>query len=771
MNSALYPLIGQITFASGIETDDTPETKLDKLEALIEEGGGDIPHTAPLLADLLSIQKGERYPPLNYSPQRQREETLNMLMAQFAGLSRSKPTLAIYEDVHWVDPTTQELLDMVVEGIGDLNALAIITFRPEYTPPWLGAPGVTSIPLSRLGKRFSAQITANVAGNLDLPEDVLADIAAKTEGVPLFIEELTKATLEQGPCAPDSVGNAHLQVPATLKDSLAARLDRLGSAREVAQIGAVLGRTFSHELLAALSNFDANALDEALRQLTDAEILNRRGTPPDAAYTFKHALIQDAAYESLLKTKRRELHARVAETLKERFPESAETQPELLAHHRTEAGQFETGIQYWHKAADRALRQSANDDAISHAERGISLIGEIVDEDVAVRLETPLQATLGPALMATRGYNALETGKAYYRALELCEQAGDTDNMFPVLFGLEAYHLVRTDFKAAQSFARRFDDLAGEVGAPSLQMIGRLLKSTPPVWMGQFEEARQFAAAAVEIDEREHPDSLTTEMGENAALSARGHLAFALGALGYPDQARSMAQLALTGLEGEPHAHAHGSPLVFSCLLYWLLRDGQSNLAVAERLGTLANEQRFGLLSILARSLIAGAMTALGRYEDGLSSVQTALNGKLGEKLALQVSRSFALCILAEAYLGMKRPALALEALVEAEAFIDRTGEGISESECQRLRAQALLASDQAESAVEYFLRALDLARKRNARWFELRAARDLARLWHEQGKTQEARDLLAPIYGWFTEGFDTPDLIEAKALLDELRV
>jgi class 3 adenylate cyclase len=383
-NSALRPFIAQLERAAGFKADDTSEQRLDKLEAVLAMGASRIEGVAPLFAALLSIPFGERYLPLALSPAQQRRRTLAALLDQFEGLARQEPVLLLFEDLHWADATSLELLNLTVERVRRLPVLALFTFRPEYEPPWVGLPDVSILTLGRLDQNEVESMVAQVTGGRVLPAEVMKQIVAKTDGNPLFVEELTKTVLEAGILVEDAEGYRldgplpPLAIPETLQDSLMARLDRLAPVREIAQIGAAIGRDFSYSLLRAVVGRDETALKHALAQLEQTELVFRRGEPPEAVYSFKHALVRDAAYESLLKTRRQQLHGRIARTLEQGFAHVVASQPEIAAHHFTEAGLVEPAIDYWLKAGQHAAR-SANAEALHHLARGLELLPNIDD--------------------------------------------------------------------------------------------------------------------------------------------------------------------------------------------------------------------------------------------------------------------------------------------------------------------------------------------------------------------------------------------------------
>ena len=465
-NSALRPFIAQLERAAGFKADDTSEQRLDKLEALLAMGASRVQAVAPLFAALLSIPFGERYPPLALSPTQQRRRTLAALLDQFEGLARQQPILLLFEDAHWADATSLELLDLTVERMRQLPVLALFTFRPEFEPPWVGLPNVGTLTLGRLDRNDVESMVARVTGGRVLPAEVMKQIVAKTDGNPLFVEELTKAVLEAGILVEDAEGYRldgplpPLAIPATLQDSLMARLDRLAPVKEIGQIGAAIGREFSYSLLRVLVGRDETALKNALAQLEQAELVFRRGEPPEAVYSFKHALVRDAAYESLLKSRRQQLHGQIARALEERFADIVASQPEIVAHHFTEAGLVEPAIDYWLKAGQHAARRSANAEALNHLARGLELLPNIDDPMLRNKSELLLQTSLGNSLRATKGWSADSVKHAYTRALQLCKESGLDEHTLPAVFGLWTWNFLRAALGEAQALAEHLVNTA-----------------------------------------------------------------------------------------------------------------------------------------------------------------------------------------------------------------------------------------------------------------------------------------------------------------------
>jgi class 3 adenylate cyclase len=477
-DSALYPSIAQLERAAGFRRDDADKQRLDKLEAVLAQGTNDLSEAVPLLAELLSIPTGDRYPPLNLTPQKRKEKTLHAQLTQVEGLAAHQPVLMVWEDVHWSDPTTRESVDLLIDRVPALRVLMILTFRPEFAPPWIGRPHVTMLNLNRLPPRQRAEMIVHVTGGRALPKEIAEQIVDRTDGVPLFIEELTKSVIESG--IVKESGNqyaaigpvAPLAIPTSLHASLLARLDRLAPTREVAQIGAALGRQFSHELISAIAMMPQQRVDDALAQLVRAELIFRRGTPPDAEYTFKHALVQDAAYSTLLHSRRRQLHSRIAATLEDKFSEIVTAQPELLAHHCAEAGLDQKAVQYWLKAGRQAVARSAMMEAEAQLNRGLDLLCSLTADDWRWQHELDLLAALGPALIATRGYSAPDVGKTFARAKTLAEQLNQPAYLLGLLYGQWAYRVVRSEHKLALSFAQELEQMGEATHDAAALLLG-----------------------------------------------------------------------------------------------------------------------------------------------------------------------------------------------------------------------------------------------------------------------------------------------------------
>ena len=607
-----------------------------------------------------------------------------------------------------------------------------------------------------------------------LPAEVVEQVVAKTDGVPLFVEELTKLVLESGLLQERAEGYVlsgplpPLAIPATLHDSLMARLDRLATVKGLAQLGATLGREFSYELLQAVSPWDEETLRRGLQQLVAAEFLYQQGLPPQATYLFKHALIQDTAYQSLLRSTRQQYHQHIAQVLEVRFPEIVETQPELVAHHYTEAGLSAPAVGYWQRAGQRAIERSANVEAIRHLMRGLEGLTTLPETPERTQHELTLHIALGVPLAATKGLGAPEVERVYTRALDLCQQVGDTPQLFPALWGLWLFYISRGPAQTAQELAARLLRLAQSVHDPAL-----LLEAYHALWatafnQGEVAAARAYAGQGVTLYERQQHHALAFRYGgHDPGVCCRDFGALALWMLGYPEQASQWSQDALTLAHALAHPFSLAEALGYATWLAELRREERTVCAQAEALMALAQKHGFSYWLVQGQMLWGWARAIQGLGE-GIAHIRQGLGAY---RATAERAQPYYLALLAEVYGTIGESAAGLGVLVEALAAVHKTGAHVWEAELYRLKGELLLqqATGSSDEAETYFRQALDVARRQQAKSWELRAAMSLARLRQEQGKRAEARDLLAPIYGWFTEGFDTADLREAKALLEAL--
>jgi len=772
-DSALFPTISQLERAAGFRRDDTDQQRLDKLEALLAEANADLGEAVPLIADLLSVSTGNRYPPLRLTPQKRKENTLRTLSAQLEGLAARRPVLMIFEDVHWIDPTSLELLDLIVNRVATLRVLLIITFRPEFAPPWIGRSHVTLISLGRLPHQQRAEMVMRVTGGKALPPEIAEYIIDRTDGIPLFVEELTKAVVESGMLSDagdrfDARGPVpRLAIPTSLHASLLARLDRLAPVREMAQIGAALGRSFSHELISAVAAMPQHQVDGALAQLVYAELIFQRGTPPDAEYTFKHALVQDAAYSTLLRSRRQEIHARIAATLESQFPEIVAAQPQLLAHHCTEAGFNEKAIGYRLKSGQQALARSAMTEAVAQLQRGLELLVGMPEESRPVQHELDLQIALGRALMAARGYSAPVVADALIRARALAEQFDRPARLIPLLYSRWGFHMVRAEHELAVSLAEQMEKFGEARKDQTALLLGHYIHGASCYFRGEFATARALLELCDGLKDpaaRANCAAITVADPRAASL---GHLVLTLARLGHLDQGRARGDEVLSEARSLDHPFTVAFVLSKVCAVEaaaGLWHDARRH---AEELVAVSNEYGFPLWLGVGLLQHGRSLTALGQMQDGLAVLTSGLGVLRAAGAVVHTPR--ALCFLAEAHAKVGHPAEAQNCLVEAAQLIETTQERCGEVELHQLRGDMMNARGDQAAAEQNYQRALAVAERQSARTMGLHAATSLARLWRDGRKGREAHDLLVLTYGSFTEGFDTPVLRDAKALLDQL--
>jgi class 3 adenylate cyclase/predicted ATPase len=774
-NSAFYPVIEHLQRVLHWHRDTPLEAKLTTLEQAIQMARLPLAEVVLLVAALLSLPVPERYPPLTLSPQRQKQKTQEALVAWLLAEAAQQPVLAIWEDLHWADPSTLELLGLLLDQVPTTRLLMVLTCRPEFRPPWTPHSYVTTLTLSRLTRQQIEEMVLRVTGGKPLPTEVVRQIVAKTDGIPLFVEELVKTILDAnwvredagryvltGPLPP-------LAIPTTLQDALMARLDRLATVKEVAQLGAVLGRKFAYEVLRAVAPLDEATLQHGLAQLVEAELLYQRGLLPQATYLFKHALIQDVAYQSLLKSTRQQYHQRIAQVLEAQFPDTVMSQPELLAHHYTEACLLAQAVLYWQQAGQRALQGSAYVEAVAHLTQGLAVLTPLPETPARRQQELDLQVALGTALRVTKGNAAPEVERAYGRARELCAQLSDTPQLFPVLRGLMQYYLNRGDLQTATPLGEQLLRLAQAQPDPALRLLAHYQLGNALSWRGEPAVARTHLTQALALYDPQAHRALAVRYGTDLGVVSHSVLARALWPLGFPDQALQHSQAARTLAEEVAHPFSLTQALVYAAIVHQCRREALAVHAQAAAALTLAAAQGFAQRVAWSTVLHGWALATQGQGEAGLAEIRQGLAAELATGATLW--QPYFLGLLAEASGAGGHPEEGLHALAEALAVMDDTGLRYYAAELYRLQGALLLqqAVPDAAQAEACFHQALALARQQQARSWALRAAMSLARLWQSQGKRQEASDLLAPVYAWFTEGFDTADLQEAKALLEEL--
>jgi predicted ATPase len=730
-----------------------------------------------LFTPLLSLALPEdRYLPLHLSPQRQRQKTLESIVAMLLELAEHQPVLFILEDLHWTDPTTLEWLNLLIEQTPTASLLVLLTCRPHFQPAWHHRSYLTEMTLNRLSHTQVEQIIHGVTDGKTFPTEVLQQIIAKTDGVPLFVEEITKSLLESGQLKAidghyEVVGSlSTFTIPATLQDSLMARLDRLVTAKGVAQYAAVIGRQFAYDLLHAVSQVDEVMLPHELGRLVEAEIVYQRGLPPQATYTFKHALIQDAAYQSLLKSTRQQYHQRIVQVLEIQFPETAEAQPELLAHHYTEAGLIEQAVSYWHKAGQSAVQRSAHVEAMSPLHTGLALLQTLPETPQRLEREVDMLLALGVSLRATKGAAAAETQQTYTRARHLCKDLEDPYHLFSVLHGLWNHYLTRPELQMAHELGEQLLALAQQVRDASMMCAAHRAVGGTLLMLGAGAAAHtHFAQGIALYDPQQHRASVFLYVDDEGVM-CHSFATWTLWYLGYPDQGLTRSHEAVTLAQQMASPFSLAFALNLSAIFHSFRREVRLTQERAEAAILLATEQGFPVWIAQGSILRGWALAQQGQAKEGTAQLTQGLQAYHATGVAIR--RPHFLALLAEAHGAMGQPETGLTLLTEALALVDITSECWYEAELYRLKGALLLQQsvDHQVEAETCFQQAISIARSQQAKSFELRTATSLARLWQSQGKRDEARQVLGDVYNWFTEGFDTADLQDAKALLDALK-
>jgi class 3 adenylate cyclase/predicted ATPase len=767
-NSAFYPVIDHLQRLLHWHRDESPAARLSTLEQAVQAARLPLEEAVPLLAALLAVPLPERYPPLTLSPQRQKQKTQEALIAWLLAETAQHPVLAVWEDLHWADPSTLELLGLLLDQVPTARLLLMLTARPEFRPPWALRTRLTQLILTRLGGPQVEEMVLRVTGGKPLPAEVVQQIVSKTDGIPLFVEELVKTVLESGLVREDAdryllTGSLPpLAIPASLQDALMARLDRLAAVKEVAQLGAVLGREFSYALLQAVALLDEPALQQSVAQLVEAELLYQRGHPPQATYLFKHALVQDAAYQSLLRSTRQQYHQRIAQVLKAQFPYVIEMQPELLAHHYTEAGLAEQAIPYWQQTGQQARDRSANVEAISHFTTGIELLKTLPETPEHTQEALALYIGLGTVLRMTKGQAAPEVEHVYTQAYALCQQAGETPQLAQVLLGLWRYYNSRAQLHTAREYGETLLRVAQRANDPALTVLAHYTLGATWFYLGALPAARQHQEESIAgyTPDQRHPLTFRHEQW----VTCHYYNAWTRWLLGYPEQALARVQKALALTHALAHPYSLANSWCYAAFVAQFRRDVPAVHEQAEAAVARSTEHSAPFWAGMGTSLRGWARAMQGQGEEGLAQIRQGIAAVRATGAAAFIPYLWTLVAEVADHLG--RTEDALQALAE-----EQQEERWWEAEVCRLRGVLLLrqpGTPQAEAEI-WLQRALDVARRQEAKSLELRAAMSLARLWQQQGKRQEAYDLLAPVYDWFTEGFDTADLIDAKALLDEL--
>ncbi|HET7805280.1 MAG TPA: adenylate/guanylate cyclase domain-containing protein [Pseudolabrys sp.] len=771
-NSALYPFIAQLERASGFKADDTSEQRLDKLEALLALAAPRVQDTVPLFAALLSIPVSARYPRLTLNHAQQRRRTVAALLDQFERLAHQKPILLLFEDTQWADATSLELLDLTIERVRQLPVFGLFTLRPDFDPPWVGLSNVGTLKLGRLDRNNVESIVTQVAGGSALPAEVMSQIVAKTDGNPLFVEELTKAVLEGDILVKDADGYRlsgplpALAIPATLQDSLMARLDRLAPVKEIGQIGAVIGREFSYSLIREVVGRDEASLKHALTKLEQAELLFRRGEPPEAIYSFKHALVRDAAYESLLKSRRQQLHGGIARTMEEKFPDIGVSQPEIVAHHFTEAGLAGPAINYWLKAGKLALSRSAHA-AVGHLEQGLKLVPGIEDPALRNRFELLLQTSLGNSLRATKGWSFDSVKQAYTRALRLCTESGLDEHTLPAVFGLWTWNFVGAALDEAEALAQQLLNTAENVSDPVYKVLAHQALGFTLFAQGKLPAAHTELELATSLCEDDKAAAYFELSAQDPRVHVRAYDGVTLCLLGFPDQALRLCAEARLYADASQRPFSEAVARAIGLRVHQLRGEaavvvGQANAAIA-----LCEEHEFAHYLAMALILRGWARAQLGESAKGIAEMQEGLEKERATGGLL--FDSYSLGLLADACIKDERYEEAFDFLQQAQSRLDlESSSRFYAGEIYRLLGETCLRSNQnLDQAEHYFSKGLKIVREQKARLLELRLCLSICDLYGRGKKADKWRSQLDEVYRFFSEGFDTSDLVRAKAKLD----
>ena len=760
-NSALYPFIQQLERTAGFGRRDTSEQKLDKLEALLGKSATRDGEMPSLFAALLSVPASGRYPPLQMVPERLKAKTLYALLERLRRLADQSPLLMLFEDAHWVDPTSMEFLDLLADYIRDIPILAIITSRSAPAYAWADLQHVSAMRLERLDRPLSATMVRQLLERKRLPAKLVEEIVVRTDGVPLFIEELTRA-LAGAPrprrrAAGTDMGRS--EIPTTLQDSLMARLDQLGPARDVAQMGAVIGREFGSDLLAAISTLSADALRDALAALTSSAIVFDRGEPPGTTFVFRHALTQDAAYASLLRTRRQKLHELIAETLERSYPERVRVEPEVVAHHYTQAGRSLPAAKYWAAAARRAIDRSANLEALGHASKGLELLTGAAQGPERDSLELALEVLRGAAYRAVRGFASSDAERSFMRARVLCEKVDDMRGLIDVRRGLFSCYYARGALALARDQGRHVAEAGQTMNESSAQMLGHWMLGCVTFWQGEFATARRELEEAFSLYDPNEQRAKTLALQIDPGVNALCHLGWTLWILGFPDRALKTSEKALETARALGQPFAVAMALFFACTTRACCGKYEAVRPLLDELMAVTAEHELRYLGSCARVLEGQALIAQGRCPAGLEQIGRAFAEF--ETQEAGVGLPWAMSIAIEAYTRMGRAGEALATLARSFEAVGRNGEHHWEAELFRLKGELLQSSSPANEgeAETCFRRAIDIAQGQSAKSLELRAAKSLARLLERQGKTDLARSLVRETRGWFTEGFETADI------------
>ncbi len=776
VQSALHPFIEQLEWSAKLATSDAPSEKLDKLELLVASSGLQDRIAVPLLALFLSIPDEGRYPVEGMSPQQRKERVLGVLLDRLRSLSAKKTLLVIFEDLHWADPTSLEFLQRIFDAVQFARILVVATFRPEFKPPWNPAPHISEMVLERLTPQQATDLAASVIEERVLPPSVIQQIVAKTDGVPLFIEEVTRAI--HGYQSMDDLpqAGARLTVPPTIRDTLAARLDQLGSAKEFAQLGATIGRSFSYTLLAAAAETPIDVLDDGLNRLVGSGLLYQEGELPNATYSFKHALVQDAAYESLLRSERRKLHGRIADVLTAQFPEFSANQPEVVAHHDFEAGRFLESARYWFVAGKAAIERSANIEAAARLRRALGALERISNLTDIAKLELPIQLNLGVALTATEGFASPSVEAAYARARVLCDAAGDAPELFYALCGLGSFYTVRGNLNAAQEVAERMLELGGSTENAELLVWGHVAMGVTQLNLGQLQSARTHLEKGIAVYSPDRHRHHAFVCGQDAGIIGRCHLAWATWLTGDPDGALRQMAVAIELSKELSHAFSHAYALTFAAWLAQFMGSLEDCGRLADAAIANAKEQGFPLLLGMALVVKGWTISAAGDVGTGLKTVRDAIS--LYQSTGAELGMPAMLAVLSIATAQSGDVADGLKTAVQALELTDRHHEHLFKAELHRLIAELSLEaaarlpksahSQMRKQAKQAAMLAMVTASSQRAHTLMLRAALTSLRVAKTPKDRAHALSALTDVCNHFDTDSSLSELQQARRIISQ---
>ncbi len=749
-NTPLYPVVRLLWSVLSWSRGDPEDVRLEKLAAFAGQYGIPAADGVPLLASLLSLPPSPRFPVPPMSPERQKQRTLETLRDAVLAVAAERPVLAVVEDLHWCDPTTREFLTLVIEQVATARMLAVLTARFQFQPTWQMHSHFTPVVLTRLTRRQAGEMVSRVARAQSLPAAVVERIVARADGVPLYIEELTRMAVDTGAFAAADAWTApedpppSPRIPATLQDSLMARLDRLEGGKPIAQLCSVLGREFSYSILRAVAEVDEHELAEELRRLVDAEFLHQRGVPPDATYVFKHALIREAAYDSLLRSTRRRHHRRIAHVMVSRFAKEAEAQPEYVAMQFAEGGELCESVRWWQSAGRRAGAHAAFAEAAAHYARGLALLRTIPPSLDRDQRELELQVELGYALIPVRGWSAAETATAFKRAGDLCDAIGETPAHFRARWGLGAFHFVRGDQRKARRIAEQCVAAARRSNDVDARMEAHLLNGIVSCATGEFVAAQRELDACVRIHGAEPREAHRVLYGQDARASALGWIAMARWTCGHSDEALAIAEegLAFVRDARQPFLLARGMAAVGFVRVF--RGDPQGPGSPLGEAIALCAEQGFKYFHAVVSAFHGANLAQSGQMDEGIATMRASVEvlRVIGSELLFTLIFSY----LAAAHLAAGQVAEGLAAVDEGLACVERNGERWAEAELHRLRGRLLLAraAPDASAAAACFRKALEIARAQGAKAYELRAAADLSDLGASRGRRHHAAAVAA---------------------------